>query len=327
MKSTIVGPYTRVGSDVGDTLRKELNKFYIGKGDQHFIQSLKKNLTLEVMQEMVSTGIQLPNTGLIDVHDEITWPLESADGVDLTRGMKKIFHTNTHYREAVVNGEVLRKAPIVNGLYHIASQHYPQVKVELPGPYTMAQHSVLGEKSPYRNLAQLVWAYARMYREELAGLKNVSLVQFNEPSVIAFGREHPNTDILPDVYAMMLKGSGIRAAVWTYYGKYDARTLDILLKLPVDVIGLDFVWDQDVDALLKKRVTDKGIGIGVIDSGDQGFIRPEDQEVILRKLKGLEGYLDFDKVLVSSNATLEHLPRDYARQKLALIGEIARRMS
>lgn len=324
MKSTVVGPYPRVGSEYGNRLRGELNRNPI---DSALVRQLERDLTLEVVNEMVSSGIHLPNTGLVSVHDEITWPLEYVDGVDLSSGMKKVFHTNTHRKQAVVKGEVIRKAPIIDALFEIVSQQYPQVKVELSGPYTMAQHSVLGEKSPYKTLAEVALAYARVYREELARLKTVPLVQFNEPSAIAFGREHPNVAMLPELYAMMLEGLDVNVAVWTFYGKYSPDTLDLLLSLPVNVVGLDFVWDRDVDTLLKRKPVDKGIGIGLVDSGDSGNIRVENPNDLLRRLKGLEGYLDFDRALLSSNATLEHLPRDYARRKLALIGEITRRMN
>jgi len=72
------------------------------------IQQLKENLTREVVRKMVSTGIDLPNSRLVDVHDELTWPLENADGVKFG-GIKKIFHTNTHYKEVLVNDETVRR--------------------------------------------------------------------------------------------------------------------------------------------------------------------------------------------------------------------------
>jgi methionine synthase II (cobalamin-independent) len=115
LKSTVVGPYPRVGSKCGDLLRKEINKLYEGTGDAERVGSLKVDLTKEVVQEMVSAGIEVPNYGLIDVHDELTWPLEHVAGVELG-GMKKIFHTNTHYKEAVVTGEIRRKHSLLSDL-------------------------------------------------------------------------------------------------------------------------------------------------------------------------------------------------------------------
>ncbi len=326
MQSTIVGPYPRVGSEVGNELRRELNNIYRGSGSVQLVQRLMENLTREVVQEMVSAGIDLPNYGLVDVHDELTWPLESVEGVQFG-GMKKVFHTNTHYREVIVNGEIVKRRPIVNDLCRIALEVHPEVKVELPGPYTMAKHSVFGKKSPYKTFAELARKYATLYREELSGLKDVPLVQFNEPSIIAYGRLHDDAAIVPELYEMMVSDLKLQTAVWTFYGRYTPEVLDMLLSLPVDIVGLDFVWDPDVETLVKKKCPDKGIGIGLIDSGDRGYTGLEEQDSVMSRLRSLEGYVDFQRAILSSNATLEHLPRDNAKQKIALIADITDRMN
>jgi len=327
LKSTVVGPYPRVGSECGDKLRRELNRLYEGNGDPELVRSLRKDLTGEVVREMVTAGISLPNSGLIDVHDELTWPLEYADGVRFG-GMKKIFHTNIHYRQTVVDGEVRRKQSLIGDLYRAALKAHPVVKLEFPGPFTMAKHSILGKGSPYRDLNNLAQAYARLFREELSGLRDVPLVQFNEPSMIAPGTKIEDMGIVPELYSKMLSGLDVPVAVWTFYGKYSPETLETLLSLPVDVVGLDFAWDTKLEALLRKGLPcDKGIGIGVIDSGDQGYIQFEDSTRVMERLSRMRGYVDFEKSFLSCNATLEHLPRDYARRKAALIGEIARRIS
>ena len=326
MKSTVVGPYPRVGSKSGDSLRKELNKLYEGTGDKERVRALGKDLTEEIVREMISAGIEMPNYGLVDVHDELTWPLEHVHGVEFG-GMKKIFHTNTHYKEAIIVDKIKRKQSLLSDLYRAALEVHPTVKVEFPGPYTMAKHSVLGKGSPYTSLDELAEAYAKLFREELSTLKDAPLVQFNEPSAIAPGTGAEKIRMLPKLYSSMLSGLGLPTAVWTFYGKYSPETLKILLSLPVNVIGLDFVWDPEVATLLRKLSENRGIGIGVIDSGDQGRIHIEDSKNVLAKLSSLEGHVDLDKSFLSCNASLEHLPRDYARKKVALIGEVTRRMN
>jgi len=327
LKSTLVGPYPRVGSECGDKLRRELNRLYEGNGDPELVRSLRKDLTGEVVREMVAAGISLPNSGLIDVHDELTWPLEHADGVRFG-GMKKIFHTNIHYRQALVDSEVQRKEPLVGNLYKAALRLHPRVKVEFPGPFTMAKHSVLGKDSPYRDLNDLAEAYARLYREELSSLKDAPLVQFNEPSMIAPGARIEDMGLLPELYSKMLSGLDVPVAVWTFYGKYSPKALETLLSMPVDVVGLDFAWDTELDTQLRKGLScDKGIGIGVIDSGDRGYVQFEDPTRVLERVSRMSGHVDIEESFLSCNATLEHLPRDYARRKAALIGEIARRIS
>jgi len=326
MKSTIIGPYPRVDSQLADCLRREQNNVYRGSGNTQLVKKLMQDLTREVVREMVSTGIDLPHYGFIDVHDELTWPLEYVNGVEFV-GMKKVFHTNTHYRVALVNGSIKSRKPIINDLYGVASEIHPEVKLEFPGWYTMAKHSVLSGKSPYKNFVDLAEAYVKLFREELLKCgQNVLLVQFNEPSLIAYGREHNDLEMVPELYKRLLVDLNVPTAVWTYYGVYSPEVLDILFSLPVDIVGLDFVWDPGVERLLKERSPDKGIGFGFIDSGDRGFIVQEDSHTIIKKLKGLEGYVDLERSFLSPNASLEHLPRHLVRQKIALIGEITRRI-
>ena len=329
-KTTIIGPYPRVSSEKGALLRVELNKLiahlaksdiiYHSDYDTEKIRKLKLGLTEEIVKEL-SSFVDLPNHGLVDVYDELTWPLENIDGVEFT-GIKKVFHTNTHYRGILVNGEIARKKPIVNNLYFEASKFNPNVKLEFPGPYTLALHSVISKNSPYRNVEELARAYAFLYRQELGALPMIPFVQFNEPSLVAFERKCPKMNSVPEIYAEMLKGLKVQTAVWTFYGTYSQATLDVLLAIPVDFIGFDFVWNDNLESLLKKISFDKGIGFGILDSGDRGSIFVEDAAKVARRLNGLKDYIDFERALIAPNATLEHLPRDYARRKLEVLAQL-----
>ncbi len=322
MESTVIGPYPRVGSDYADKLRKEVNRLYGGQANAEIVRKLQGDLTREVVREMSVSGISLPNHGLIDVYDELTWVLEHVDGVRFG-GMKKIFHTNTHYREAIVTGRLTRRESLVSDLYKIALEVHKPIKLEFPGPFTIAKHSVMTKSCPYGSLRELAEAYTELFREELLECRDVSVVQFNEPSLIALGT-NKEAEMMPELYKEMLDGINSQAVVWTYYGRYSAQTLDILLSLPVDVVGIDFVWNPDIDKMLQRRLHDKKLGLGLIDSGDQGYVQIEDPEAIMKRILELKGHVDFDNSLVSCNATLEHLPRDYARRKIAVIDKVAR---
>ncbi|MBI2451536.1 hypothetical protein HYV50_00490 [Candidatus Pacearchaeota archaeon] len=330
MRATITGPYPRVGSEIGDELRKEQNRVYSGHGSLERVRELQEKLTREIVSEIVLAGIDLPNSGLIDVHDELTWPLEFAYGVEFG-GMKKIFHTNMHYREVLVGENISKKGSIANGLFNIAFEVSQNVKLELPGPYTMARHSVLVSERRFSNLIDLAREYAGLYRQELIEIEregnSFSIVQFNEPSIVAFGRSKEEIDKLPEIYSKMLDGLNLGSAVCTYYGKYDDKTLDILLSLPVGTVGLDFVWDPEVEKIIKRKDIEKGIGFGLVDSGDRGYIAMENVSNLLDRLRSFRGYVDFSKSYISSNATLEHLPRNIAREKIKLIGETVRRFN
>ncbi|MBI4142002.1 hypothetical protein HY484_03700 [Candidatus Woesearchaeota archaeon] len=319
MQTTINGTYPRVSSDTADKLRKELNKNYNNQSNPAIIAQLQEELTKEIVQEQINAGIDIPNDGLVYAYDEISWPLEEAEGIEFG-GMKKTLHTNIHHREIKCTGQIKPK-DCINQLHTLAKRQR-DVKLELPGPYTLAVHTKLQETSPYKNIEQLAHAYAEFYQTTIRARKDISLIQFNEPSIIAYKREHPNLEIISEVYADMLKGVKAKTIVWTYGGIYDRKTIDILFELPVDTIGFDFVWDLNVEKLLKKISTDKNIGFGIIDSGDTGWIGEEDKQKIVKTLKSFAGYTYLSKALIAPNTTLEHLQRTNAREKLRTLREI-----
>ncbi len=345
MQSTILGPYPRVGTEAGKRLRSAVNRYYRGEIGPEGLLPLQVALTEEIAGKMVSAGITLPHYGMVDVHDELTWPLESVNGIRFG-GMKKIFHTNTHYREPVVEDEISRKGRFLSTLHEAAQEALKDkggdslMKVEFPGPYTMAKHSVLGEGAPYNDVEGLAMAYAALLSEELSELQgdpSISTFQFNEPSIIAYERDHTGAGMVREVYQEMLRNLDPRKskAVWTFYGKYTPESLELLFSLPVDVVGLDLVWDpygaagvsgneEEITKFLRDNPQDKGIGIGIINSGDSGFMVNESTGAITERLRALGGYVDLGRSIITSNATLEHLPEEVAEGKLGLICEVAR---
>ncbi len=318
MKSTINGPYPRVGSELSDLIRKELNKPQEKQSQK--IETLKTELAKETLNELKTAGIDIPNTGLIDVYDEISWPLEFANGIEFG-GMKKIFHTNTHHREIIATGEINLKK-------NLNIQTKAGTKIELPGPYTLACNTIKKGITPYNTILDLAKGYAKFLNELIKPVQEqTELIQFNEPSVIAYKKENFYLEKLQEVYCALLEQIKTKTAVWTFYGKYDEKTLDILLSLPVDAVGLDFVWHPEVLELLKKKSPKQGIGFGIIDCADRGNIFLENTQDIVKKIKELEGCVDFSKSYIAPNATLEHLPRDYARKKAELTAQICQEVN
>ncbi|MBI4140430.1 hypothetical protein HY485_01190 [Candidatus Woesearchaeota archaeon] len=317
MKTTINGPYPRIGSELTQKLREET-----GAEETHptILQHLQNDVTKELVRELVTAGIDLPNDGLVYANDELSWPLENTDGITFG-GMHKTLHTNIIHRHIICTGEIKQKH-FINPLHTTAVTEH-SVKLELPGPYTLACHTEIGKTAPYKNIEEIAHAYAEFYRGVLLSRKKEDFVQFNEPSIIAYKREHPNLEMLPELYQNMLHKTKAQTAIWTSSGHYTRQTIDLLFSLPVDTIGIDFVWDQNVETLLKKISTDKNIGFGIVDSGDTGWCGQDDKNSIVKTLRSFAGYTYLSKALVAPNATLEHLPRNYAQQKIKLLRQIA----
>ena len=319
MRTTINGPYPRIGSELTQRLREELEAQYKGESHPTIIQHLQNDVTRELVQELVTAGIDIPNDTLVYANDELSWPLEEVEGITFG-GMHKTFHTNIIHKDIICTGEIKPKH-CINTLHSTAvAEHY--VKLELPGPYTLACHTEIGKNAPYKNIEEIAHAYAEFYHGALLSRKKEDFVQFNEPSIIAHKREHPHLEMLPELYQNLLHKVKAQTAVWTSSGHYTQQTIDILFSLPVDIVGFDFVWDPNVETLLKKISTDKNIGFGIVDSGDTGWCGADDKNAIVKTLRSFAGYTYLSKALVAPNATLEHLPRAYAQQKIKLLKQI-----
>lgn len=322
MRTTINGPYPRIGSELTQKLREETNAFYNGNSHPAVIQHLQNDVTRELVRELVTAGVDLPNDGLVYAPDELSWPLENAEGITFG-GMHKTFHTNIIHRDIICTGDIKPKH-FISPLHATAVAESPHgVKLELPGPYTLACHTEIGKNTPYKNIEDLAHAYAEFYRGVLLSRKKEDTVQFNEPSIIAHEREHPHLEIIPELYHDMLHKVKTHTAVWTSGGHYTRQTIDLLFALPVETVGFDFVWDPNVGTLLRKISTDKNIGFGIVDSGDTGWGAPDDKTAIVKTLRAFAGYTYLSKALVAPNATLEHLQRSDARKKIKLLRDIA----
>lgn len=352
MKSTIIGAYPRIGSEVGKELRRRINHLMRIEDAQERkkcekdVSYLQLKLTREIVEEQIRSGINIVNYGFVDVHDELTWPLENMTGIYF-RGMKKIYHTNIHHKVPVVKSIPELKVPLINHLWDEAvravkvlkADKYNKsedVKIELPGPITLSELCIIDRN--FISKEELSLIFAEQYKTWLDHLiiypvlqqSLPPLIQFNEPSLIAYERETTfDTLFIISVYEKMLENfynsnSNIpKTCVWTFYGTYDEKKLETLFSLPIDIVGLDFVWDPNLESKLltyfKNSKTDKSIGLGLIDSGDRGYLVKEKPEKLVERIKPMSEVIDLSKCLISCNATLEHLPREYARDKLWII--------
>jgi methionine synthase II (cobalamin-independent) len=331
MRSTVVGPYPRVGSYIGNILRDETNKLYGNQNNFPLVEKLREYLTAEVVAEQLAAGIDVPNCGFIDVHDERTWPTESLNVEEI--GMKKIDHTNTHYKERAVRKKLRALGPVVGDSYLSARNLSTDVKLELPGPYALAKHSVI-EDGSYRDSIDLAFAYADVYKEELdrLGPKDASLIWFDEPTIVAKAADPDGTKLLgelyqlPELYRHLVRriDPDIPVALCTYYGPCTPEKYDILRGLQVDVLCLDFVWGKGTADLLREYGDKTPVGIGIVDSGDRAIRRFEDPAKIAERVSALADVVDLENSFISPNATLAHLDRDDARRKIAIVAEAAK---
>jgi 5-methyltetrahydropteroyltriglutamate--homocysteine methyltransferase len=93
-------------------------------------------------------------------------------------------------------------------------------------------------------------------------------------------------------------------------------------ELPVDVIGLDFVWGKANWDALGDTKFEKKLGAGIVDARGT---RLESEAEIAERIERLAKHLDAYRIYVNPSSGLEYLPRETAFEKLKIMVEGARK--
>ena len=117
------------------------------------------------------------------------------------------------------------------------------------------------------------------------------------------------------------KGSA-KLALYTYFG--DASPLYAkLVKLPIDVLGLDFTYSPRLPEAIARLGCDKELGLGLIDGRTTKL---ENEGKVLKVLRSIFPAIGGERVYLNPSCGLgEYLPREVAFEKLKNMVAIARK--
>jgi len=320
LKLTSAGSHPRVGDTPEDQrLRRARRLWEEGAlSDPQYLDA-QRVVTAEAIQEQVTAGLDLVTDGQVRWGDPVSHVAGNFSGVEVN-GLLRYFDTNFYFRQPVIRGPVKRKSPLLIEDYRYATSVSERpVKPVLTGPYTTALLSIV-EWEGYRDRRKLVEDLARALAEEVAGLSaaGASLIQIDEPEILKHPEDLP---LLADALGLLAESKGkAQLALYVYFG--DASSLlDRLLDLPVDVLGLDFTYSEDLAERIVSISPQKTLGLGLVDGRNT---RLETLGEMRRTLEVVLPSLKADHCYLNPSCGLEYLPRGRAREKLALLSEIRR---
>jgi 5-methyltetrahydropteroyltriglutamate--homocysteine methyltransferase len=318
MLTTVVGNYPKVPNRPRPAkLRNAINRFDRGEISPEELRAVEEEVTREVIDEQVGTGLDLITDGQIHWEDEQTYIARRLRGVSIN-GLVRFFDTNTYFREPVVEGPVGWTEAIAVADYRFAAEYSPRpVKAVLPGPYTLAR---LSRDEHYRSLEARVMAYAEALNQEAGALQQAgaALIQLNEPAILKHKTDFP---LFQRAIGRTLEGISVERALYLYFGDLDGLYPGVL-DLPIDVLGLDFVMGARNFDVLKTAPFTKTLGLGLVDARNT---RMESVEQIVDGLRRLQEIVPLERVHLSPSCGLEFLPREAAQAKLVRMVEGARR--
>jgi 5-methyltetrahydropteroyltriglutamate--homocysteine methyltransferase len=314
MRTTTVGHYPKIPNRPRPArLRQAIARLDRGEITAEELAQVQDEVTVEVIGEQVEAGLDLVTDGQIRWDDDQTYIARRLEGFEIG-GLIRYFDTNTYYRQPKVVGPVRWRQPILVRDYEFAARHSEKpVKALITGPYTLA---ALSTDAHYGDRRRLVLDLAEALRQEALALAaaGAPVIQVNEPAILRHKEDAP---LLQEALTRMLDGVDPEKALYTWFGDADG-ILPQLLELPVDVIGLDFVWGPGNWEALKRTVFTKGLGFGIVDARNT---KMESVEEIVEQIRRVGEFVPTEKLYVNPSCGLEYLPREVAFEKLKCLVE------
>ena len=216
--------------------------------------------------------------------------------------MKKWFHTNYHYlvpkfeEETVIQ---LSTTKIFDEFLEAQALGI-QTRPVLIGPFTLLQLSDYGGQARADDfVADLVTAYQAVFRQ----LKDIGAdwIQLDEPALVK-DINPEEKDLFARLYQQLLADKAdIKVLLQTYFG--DVRDVyDVIVQLPLEAVGLDFVEGvKNVELVASGFPDDKILHAGVVNGKN---IWRNHYEQTLDKLK----QLNVKSFVLSTSSSLLHVP-------------------
>jgi 5-methyltetrahydropteroyltriglutamate--homocysteine methyltransferase len=310
------GSYPRVGDRPQEQkLRRAISKFEEGKLSDRELRDAEAWTISEVIREQIAAGVELVTDGQIRWQDPVSHLPGSLENVRLG-GLLRFFDTNYLYREPIVEGEPNWVRPLLGDdiMLAVGTSTRP-VKAMLTGPYTSARLSVVNDPAFQDDVPKLTMAYAHAFANEVDAVaeSGAKVIQIDEPMILKHPEDAP---LLREALEVLAEKKGrAQLGLTTYFGDA-AKLYGEFQDMPVDILGLDFTYSEDLISNIEMVGSSKILALGLLDGRNT---RPDDQEIVFRALDRILPRVSVDHCYLNPSCGLEYLPRDRARRKLELM--------
>jgi len=246
--------------------------------------------------------------------DDIFRPFSNLSEVTPT-ALNRIYEMNTFYRVLSFDGFTFTDGG--NTVKSNLDSSLPKNKtVAIPEPFTFAE---LHTSNEFKRKEDFVINLAKMLRAEIDSLveSGFEVIQLLAPS-IAYNKE-VDFGVVSDALKIITDGLKAKTILHTYFGDVSTK-IESLLDLPVSGLGFD-ITTTPASSMEKHSFSDKLLTVGIINSFNTAIEKPQEcinqVDEINAQTKPKESY-------VSNNFDLEYVPKEFAMNKISVLGEIAR---
>ena len=246
--------------------------------------------------------------------DDIYRPFSNLASVNLS-SLNRIYEMNTFYRVLSFDG-----SNFINGSNTVQSNldsSLPKNKtVAIPEPFTFADRHISKE---FKTKEDFVINLAKMLRAEMDSLvgSGFETIQLLAPS-IAYNKE-VDFGLISDGLKILTDGLEAKTILHTYFGDVSAK-IENLLDLPVSGLGFD-ITTTPTSSIGKHSFSEKILTIGIINSFNTAVEKPQE---CIKQVDEINVQTKPKESYVSNNFDLEYVPKEFAMNKISILGEIAR---
>jgi len=296
--------------------------------EKSFLKEAQDDATVLAIRAQEEAGIDIVTDGEIRRESYSNRFATALEGVDIDNpgtALDRSGHPNPVPR---IVGRIRRKHAVeVEDLKFLRRNTEKQVKITVPGPFTMSQQA---QNDFYKSPEEAAMDYAAAVNEEIRDLfaAGADVVQIDEPYMQA--RPEKAREYGLKALNRALEGINGETAVHICFGYaaiIHARPsgysfLPELKDSPVRQVSIETA-QSNLDCSVLTSLKNKKIMVGCIDLSDMKIETPE---VVVARLKKALKYIKPEDVIVAPDCGMKYLPREVAFGKLQAMVEGARRL-
>jgi 5-methyltetrahydropteroyltriglutamate--homocysteine methyltransferase len=284
--------------------------------------------TLLAIRAQEAAGIDIVSDGETRRESYSNRFATALDGIDLDHPGTVLGRTGLPNLVPRIVGPIRRRHAVeVEDLRFLRANTTRQVKITLPGPFTMAQQA---QNDFYASEAAAAQAFAVAVNEEVRDLfaAGADVVQIDEPymqaqpdKARAFGLDALNRALegISGVTAVHIC-FGYAAVVHQRPSAYSF--LPEFARCTCAQVSIETAQSK-LDCAVLASLPDKQILVGCLDLSDP---RVESPDTIVARIERALAYVEPDRIILAPDCGMKYLPRDSAFGKLCAMVEAAQRL-
>lgn len=323
LPTTLVGSYAQPDwlidrARLGERLPPRVRAAELWRIGPKQLEEAQNDATVLALHDQERAGIDILTDGEMRRESYSNRFANALEGVDLDDPGTAIDRTGKEVPVPRVVGEIRRTRTVEACHIDFLKLHTDhQLKITLPGPFTMAQQA---QNDHYPDEESLALAYAAAVNEEMHDLfaAGVDVVQIDEPYVQARA-EAARRYAIPAIDRALHGASGTTALhVCFGYGKHVADKpagysfLEELDDCAADQISLECAQPK-VDPAILTALPSKTILLGVLDLRDTTVEAPEQ---VATRIRGALEHVPAERLVIAPDCGFKYLPRDVSFGKL-----------